>query len=179
MHFRLTLRLEASTRSQMRGEGALKHFIAAFLIAGIGYWVLFYGIEHLRTRNGPWTISFTSVTLDRPSPAIVISQPELKLQNVTLSFPGEPLPKGFVPSAWVAAEARQVPFDLPFGSLIFLDTTVLPGTVTMRLFGHEIELIPRTIIIDHLEYPWVTGTNIQVLPLTSRGEGENPRAARP
>jgi hypothetical protein len=67
----------------------------------------------------------------------------------------------------VAGEARPVPFEVPFGSVIFFDTTVLPGTVTMRLFGHEIEFIPRTLIIDHTPYGWINGTNIFVRPSTA------------
>jgi len=32
----------------------------------------------------------------------------------------------------------------------------LPGVVTMNLLGHEIELMPRTLVIDKKEIPWVT-----------------------
>jgi len=35
-----------------------------------------------------------------------------------------------------------------------MDTTFLPGTVAFQLFGHEIELLPRVLIIDHEEHPW-------------------------
>jgi hypothetical protein len=38
--------------------------------------------------------------------------------------------------------------------MIFQDPTFLPGTVTMRLFGHQIELLPRVLTIDREEYPW-------------------------
>ena len=30
----------------------------------------------------------------------------------------------------------------------------LPGTATFELFGHEIQLLPRVLIIDRREYPW-------------------------
>jgi hypothetical protein len=45
-----------------------------------------------------------------------------------------------------------------------MDTTFLPGTLTFRLFSHELELLPRVLIIDHEEYPWVPGTNIVLHP---------------
>lgn len=149
----------------MPGEGALKHFVAAFVIAGACYVLLFFGIEHLRSRKGPWEVTFTSIPSDTgPIPAVIAAQPELGISNVTLAFPTASLPEGFSPHKWVAAEARTVPFEVPFGSVIFLDTTVLPGTVTMRLFGHEIEFIPRTLIIDHTAYRWLNGTNIFLRP---------------
>jgi hypothetical protein len=31
----------------------------------------------------------------------------------------------------------------------------LPGVVTMNLLGHEIELMPRTLVIDKKEVPWI------------------------
>ena len=30
----------------------------------------------------------------------------------------------------------------------------LPGIVTMNLLGHEIELMPRTLVVDKKEVPW-------------------------
>jgi hypothetical protein len=40
----------------------------------------------------------------------------------------------------------------------------LPGTVTLRLFGHEIELLPRVLIIDRKEHPWKAGDTIRLAP---------------
>jgi hypothetical protein len=39
----------------------------------------------------------------------------------------------------------------------------LPGTVTLELFGHEIELLPRVLIIDRKEHPWKSGTTISLV----------------
>ena len=52
---------------------------------------------------------------------------------------------------------REVPFDVPFGKCIFMDATFLPGTLTFSFFGHEIELLPRVLMVDHQEHPWRTG----------------------
>jgi hypothetical protein len=153
----------------MRAEGALKHFITAFAIAAVGYLAIFYGIEHLRTRKGPWQLSFAAHEEGGSKvPLLTIAQPDLGIRNVTLAFQGEMLRENFVPQVWVAGEPKKVPFPLPFGSVIFLDTTILPGTVTMNVFDHEIELLPRTLIIDHQEHPWVNGTNILLQPTSSR-----------
>jgi hypothetical protein len=51
---------------------------------------------------------------------------------------------------------------LPFGELLYQDPTFLPGTVTMRLFGHVVELLPRVLTVDKKEYPWQSGAVIQL-----------------
>jgi hypothetical protein len=76
-------------------------------------------------------------------------------------FPGTNLPG--LPAAVVVRfdgpSRRAAP---PFGSVKFLDTTVLPGTVTLDLFGHEVELLPRTLIVDKREHPWSSGQRIEL-----------------
>jgi hypothetical protein len=57
---------------------------------------------------------------------------------------------------------RECPIDMPFGSCIFMDLTFLPGTLTFRLFGHEVEFLPRTMILDHEEHPWRSGEIISL-----------------
>jgi len=32
--------------------------------------------------------------------------------------------------------------------------------VVFKMFGHEIQLLPRTLTIDKLEQPWFSNTNI-------------------
>jgi hypothetical protein len=55
-----------------------------------------------------------------------------------------------------------VPFDVPFGKCVFMDTTFLPGTLAFELFGHEIQLIPRVLTIDKQEQPWRSNVIIPV-----------------
>ena len=45
---------------------------------------------------------------------------------------------------------------MPFGECIYQDLMFLPGVVTMNLLGHEIELMPRTLVVDKKEVPWNT-----------------------
>ena len=40
----------------------------------------------------------------------------------------------------------------------------MPGTVTMDLFGHEVELLPRTLIVNKKEVPWKSNTAIELSP---------------
>ena len=53
-----------------------------------------------------------------------------------------------------------MPYEVPFGNCVFMDTTFLPGTITFQLFGHEIELLPRVLVIDRQEHPWRPDTAI-------------------
>lgn len=150
----------------MNSERVWKHFLLAFLLALVGYAVFYGAIEHRRTRKGPWEVTFTQDAGGVPS--ILANQPKLGITNVLIRFTGElPLTTNAV-GTLVFSQPRQVPYDVPFGRCIFMDTTFLPGTVTFQLFGHEIELLPRVLIIDHAEHSWRSGAVI-TLPALRRG----------
>jgi len=150
----------AKAPSEMRTDGARKHFLLAFLFALILYAVFYGGIEHLRTRKGPWGVRFGATSDQVPS--VTIHQQTLAISDVQIIFPGQAaLATNMVISF---AQARPVPYDVPFGQCIFMDTTFLPGTVTFRLFGHEIELLPRVLIIDHEEHAWKSGSTLRLVP---------------
>ena len=148
----------------MKLPGPLKHFILAFLIAVIVYAVFYTWIEHRRTRNGPWRVTFNS---ESGTPVVIINQPKLQIENVTISFSDEKASTN-VTQTTIFDPPRPVPFDVPFGKCIFIDTTFQPGNVTFNLFGHEIQLLPRVLTIDFKEYPWKSGTNISLARRSSR-----------
>ncbi len=56
-----------------------------------------------------------------------------------------------------------------------MDTTFLPGTVTFELFGHEIELLPRALIIDRQEHAWQPNAAINLPPATGATPNAKPR----
>lgn len=151
----------------MRSIGSAKHFVAAFLLALIGYIVFYHSIEHRRVRNGPWDVVFTNAAAG--SPSLLVNQPRLSIRNVQIVFVDAPPPATARPGSWAFDQPRPVPFDVPFGKCVFMDTTFLPGTLTFQLFGHEIELLPRVLIIDHQEHPWLPGAvfNLHVGPGSS------------
>jgi hypothetical protein len=142
----------------MKPPGPAKHFILAFLLALVGYVVLYQTIEHRRTRQGPWRVTFTTGTAGIPD--IVINQPRLAITNVQISFAGEALPATNNPVTLAFDLPRPVPYEVPFGNCVFMDTTFLPGTVTFQLFGHEIELLPRVLVIDRQEHSWRPDTTV-------------------
>ena len=143
----------------MKTAGTVKHFIIAFAIALALYAVSFSIIERRRTRNGPWQVTFTNT---QNGPALVINEPKLNLSAITISFPGQAALTGS--SVLVFDQPREVPFDVPGGKCIFMDTTFQPGTIVFNLFGHEVQLIPRVLTIDRKEQPWRSGSTIEVRP---------------
>lgn len=142
----------------MKSDGPLKHFVLAFLLAVICYAFLYHGIEHRRTRKGPWEITFTKDT--NGNPALLINEPKLAITNAHIAFSDGKVPASFAPATLVFRQPRAVPYDVPFGKCVFIDTTFLPGTVTLDLFNHEIELRPRDLVIDRQEHPWLSESTI-------------------
>lgn len=135
---------------------AAKNLVILFLVTLFAYVTAFTWIEHLRRRDGPWQVTFLSET---NSPALIICQPRLGLQAVRINFPDESWPTNRVETVRFD-QARPVPFAAPFGQCVFLDTTTLPGNVTLQLFGHEIQLLPRTLTIDHREQAWPSNATL-------------------
>ena len=156
----------------MKPKAPATHFMLAFLLALVGYIVVYHCIEHRRSRNGPWRVTFTNNAAN--APVILINQEMLAMTNVRITFPGEALLVTNNPVTLTFREPAPVPYEVPFGKCVFMDTTFLPGTVTFQLFDHEIELLPRVLTIDRQEHPWRSGAEI-TLP---RGQAP-PAQAKP
>ena len=156
----------------MKRDNLAVHLAIAFGIALVVYVVAYRAIEGRRTRNGPWEVTFTNSPDGHPK--LVVNHPKLGLTNVELIFPDQIISTNSTvtnfPSRLEFRIPRPVPFPLPFGQCIFMDTTFLPGTLTVSMFGHEIEFLPRVIIIDHAEHPWKSGEEI-VLDAKSQNKG--------
>lgn len=134
-----------------------RHLGLALVFALVLYVVGFQWIEHRRHVRGPWRVLFQTDASGEPS--ISVSQQKLRLTNVTFVFPGE----RFHPSNLAATIVFDAPkTNVPFGKVVFLDTTFLPGTVTFELFGHEIELLPRTLVVDLKEVSWKSDTTVRL-----------------
>jgi hypothetical protein len=140
----------------MRSDGLLKHLAICAVMAVVFYFPVFGWIQHRRTFKGPWEAVFRADAAG--TPAIVISQTNLHVSE-TLVFPGQTVHPPDLSNAIVFG---PTPPDLPFGELLFQDPTFLPGTVTLRLFGHQVEIFPRALTVDAKEYPWKPGAVIEV-----------------
>jgi hypothetical protein len=142
----------------MKAEGLAKQFLLAFLVVLAGYFIIYQAIEHRRTRQGPWRVTFTANAAS--APLILIDHTRLAITNVQIVFADQARPAESAPVTLLFGEPKPVPYAVPLGQCVFMDTTFLPGTVTLQLFGHEIELLPRVITIDHQEHPWRSDTTI-------------------
>lgn len=149
----------------MKSDGPMKHFILAFLLAVICYAFFYHNIENRRTRKGPWEITFTNDVSGNA--ALLINQPRLAITNAQIVFTNQRVGAGFTPATLVFSQPRPVPYTLPLGSCIFMDTTFLPGTVTLQLFKHEIELLPRVLVVDRQEHPWLSESTITLHPVSA------------
>jgi hypothetical protein len=137
----------------MQTSGIGKHVLGALALAVVIYVAGFGFDQHLRTRRGPWRVTFTAEASG--DAAIVVNQPRLNINNLKIVFAGERMT---TPAATVAFDVPQRP--VPVGKVKFEDLTYLPGTVTLEAYGHEIELIPRTLYINRKPRPWKSGETI-------------------
>jgi hypothetical protein len=142
----------------MRSAGITpKSIIIAFLAVVALYFISFKGIEHLRHRKGPWQVIFGRNAAG--DPALTISQPSLKLDAVYLVVHGERTTN--IPGV---VTFDQVERPVPYGRVIYEDLTFLPGVVTFDLFGHEVELLPRVLIVNKRAVPWRNGMTVDLWP---------------
>jgi hypothetical protein len=141
----------------MKSDNLLRHLVIPFGIAVVVYVISYSWIEHRRTRKGPWEVTFTN---DSSGAAmLVINQPSLAITNLQITFPGE---TNRTNATLSFSQPQPVPWDLPYGKCVGMDTTFLPGMIAIDLFGHEIQLIPRVLTIDQKEMPWVSNKTIPV-----------------
>src|SRR5256885_1910294 len=133
--------------------------LITFAVVLLFYITAFTWLQHRQTRTGPWEATFVTDAIGNPS--ITIYQPKLNIAEVKLVFRGE---KGEPTNLSQTVRFDRVDAVVPFGSVIFHDLMFLPGTVTMDLFGHEVELLPRTLIVNKKEVPWKSNTAIELSP---------------
>ena len=127
-----------------------RHLAIGFLIALAVYVSFFACDQRVRQRKGPWEVTFH--TNAAGFAAITVNQRSLQLTNVQIVFSGE-----------TATNTGTVSFDrpqqqIPFGKVKFEDLTYLPGSVAFDFFGHEVELLPRTLYLNKKEVPWKSDT---------------------
>jgi hypothetical protein len=141
-----------------------------FVIVLALYLVVFYGIEHWNYKNGPWEVEFVSDALGNPS--IVVYQPKLNISSVEIMFTGEKISTSNL-SQRIAFESpvSTLPTPTPIGQIIYEDLRTLPGVITFNFFGHEIELLPRALIVNKKEIPWKSET---VIELSASNKLANP-----
>jgi len=132
-----------------------KHLLIAFLLA-LGIYAGFFVFDQsMRTRNGPWQVSFE--TNAQGFAAIRVDHSKLALSNVLVVFLGE---RATNSGGRMLFDKPQQP--VPFGKVKFEDLTYLPGSVAFDFFGHEMELLPRTMYLNKKEFYWTNNTVIEL-----------------
>ena len=142
----------------MKSDNLFRHLVIPLGIAVLVYIIFYSFIEHRRTRKGPWEVTFTNEVSG--APVLVINETNLGITNLRITFAGET--NRATNTLLSFSQPHEVPYDIPFGKCVFMDTTFLPGTIVFDLFGHEIQLIPRVLTIDKKEIPWQSGKTIEV-----------------
>jgi hypothetical protein len=132
--------------------------LLVFAATLIGYAAVYGWIEHRRVIKGPWVVTFASAS---GVPVLTVNQTTLGITNLQIVFAHGRAPTNATQTVDFS-QARPWPYVVPFGQCVFMDTTFLPGTIALELFGHEIQLLPRVLTIDKAERPWRSGERIEL-----------------
>lgn len=126
------------------------------------YLLVYAWIEGRRVRQGPWVLRFETAPGTR-QPSLTIRHEGLGIQSALLRFPAEVVPEG-IPTGAVELILNKPELPLPFGKRVSEDLMFLPGVETMDLFGHEVELAPRVLVVDRKEIPWQPSFTLDLDP---------------
>jgi hypothetical protein len=137
-------------------ESIIKDLVIVLVLSVLFYVAGFAWIQHRRVAKGPWEVTFVSDSAGQPS--ILIAQRTLNISQ-KLEFPDVRIHRANLD---VGVKFGEAVTNLPFGEMMFQDPLFLPGTATMRLFGHVVELLPRVLIIDDQEQAWGSGREIVI-----------------
>ncbi|MBG85416.1 MAG: hypothetical protein CMO80_00750 [Verrucomicrobiales bacterium] len=144
-----------------KDDNLIKHALVVFVVCLIAYVGLYKWDNHLRARYGPWEITFAKEA--DGTPFISIDQEQFAISNVVIRFPDCEITETNL------SLPTLVKFDVPMkqppiGKLRFRDLTYQPGTVTLLLFNHEIEMIRRGLFIDRQEHRWEDAKRFSLTP---------------
>src|SRR2546430_9862688 len=122
----------------MHPSGLWKPVLGGLLLALAIYIGGFKFDQHLRTRRGPWQVTFTAD--QSGAPAIIVNQPKLAIANLKIVFTSETTTNA---PGTVTFHNPANPFQN--SKMKFEDLTYLPVTGTYDFFGHQNELIPPVL----------------------------------
>jgi hypothetical protein len=142
-----------------------------FLLAVTLYVGGFFLDQHLRSRRGPWEVTFQREPSGEPS--LLIRQPSLGISNLVLVLSGEPATNAA--PATIRFDTPTPERVLPFGALVHEDLTYLPGTITLNCAGHEIELLPRTLYLNRKPVAWKPADRLVLHPSDKLPPTAGPR----
>ena len=92
---------------------------------------------------------------------MLINHAKLGIEDVSIQLPATTTSSP-TNAAIQFLPGTEVPFDVPFGKCVFLDPIFLPGTVTLEIGGHLIEMMPRQLTVDTNHYRWEPGLAVVI-----------------
>jgi hypothetical protein len=146
-----------------------KSVAVTFVLALAFYLLAWSWMTRWQTGRGPWQVAFA--TNDLGVPRIVVQQPALGISNVVVTFPGEML---FDTNATGIVHFARPQQKTPFGRVVFDDLMRQPGTLTLDLFGHEVELIPARLTVNRQPLLWTNNAVLELSP-TNKLPADAPR----
>jgi len=155
----------------MRSGFPAKTAVIVFAVVTVLYVVVFQGIEYLRARKGPWEVAFGGDS--EGNATLTVSQPALGVSGVRIVARGER-----ATNAQATVRFDQVQRPVPDGRVIYEDLTFLPGVVTFDFHGHEVELLPRSLIVNKRLVPWQNGATVDLWPTNKPAEPPQPPKTR-
>ncbi len=142
-----------AARVTKSGRPTFLSITITFVAALVFYLIAYSWLTRKQTASGPWQVQFMTNSVGVPE--LVIQQTNRGIANVHVRFAGESLS----PTQQVGVVEFQKPqTTTPFGEVIYDDLMFLPGTVTLDCFGHEVELLPRTLVLNRKPVAWVSNT---------------------
>jgi hypothetical protein len=151
--------LNQPTVRPSKGAFTIKAVLVFFAALALVYLGVFYGIEYMNYRKGPWELDFS--TNGTGTPIVIIHQPHFEISGFLLIFRGDSVLRTNLPQR-VALERPRT--TVPFGKIIYADVRTLPGIVTFDFFGHEIELAPRLLVVNRQRLKWNQQNRIELWP---------------
>lgn len=149
-----------------------KSITLTFVLSVFFYFLAYGWISRWQTGRGPWQVEFTTNQVGVAQ--IIITQPALGFSNITVRFEGETLAPTNHTGLVLFSKPRQ---PTPFGELIYDDLMQQPGVITLDLFGHEVELLPKYLILNRQPVNWTNGAVI-TLAATNKIPPGTPRPAK-
>ncbi|MGZ8938231.1 MAG: hypothetical protein ACXW32_03365 [Limisphaerales bacterium] len=136
-----------------------RHLAIAFGLAIVIYAAFFTCDQGLRKRKGGWDVTFGTNIAGHAS--IAVNHAGLGITNVQIFFESEFVTNTNPAGRVIFNKPQQL---VPFGKVKFEDLTYLPGSVAFDFFGHEVELLPRTLYLNKKEHPWESGAVFELNP---------------
>jgi len=146
----------------MKNDRLPKILLLSFIFAVVIYLPAFGLMQGCRTSKGPWHVEFSTDATG--TPALLIEQAKLNVSK-RIVFADQKISQTGLSHQLVFDDPTKT--NAPFGEIVFQDLTFLPGTVTFNFFGHEVELLPRVLIVDKQEHVW---KNSEALSVTGEGK---------